>query len=225
VKHIAESRKPTVAPAPLYHAPCAFNRLGVSKDVCESTTRIPCRNLKCSATNCTSGSRACSICVLESHDPQLVIDSHTGLCGHHTNFGIKSKAPPRDRAWERLHPILEEVETKSEKPILAPEEKGPQKRKRRCKLEVPEPTDLNAKVSFLSPRRLEILKLVMAGMSDKEMGMQLLMQTNNVCIQVSVILKFFEVPKSTEFGQRAGSARRQHLVDLLTPLNHELLSP
>jgi len=61
----------------------------------------------------------------------------------------------------------------------------------------------NADGHTLTPRQIEVLKLLTEGLSNKAIGNQLEMAENTVRVHVSAILKFLEVKNRTEAGVAA----------------------
>jgi len=61
----------------------------------------------------------------------------------------------------------------------------------------------NAEGQTLTPRQIEVLKLLAGGHSNKAIGTQLAMAENTVRVHVSAILRFLEVNNRTEAGVAA----------------------
>jgi len=61
----------------------------------------------------------------------------------------------------------------------------------------------NAEGQTLTPRQVEVLKLLAGGHSNKAIGTQLAMAENTVRVHVSAILRFLEVNNRTEAGVAA----------------------
>ena len=89
----ADEKGANEAPAKIFHTPCAFNPIGVSKDVCMSITGVISQNAGCCAINCTSSARACKACLLQNGVPLRVSDPGSGLCAFHVENGPGATRP------------------------------------------------------------------------------------------------------------------------------------
>jgi ParB/RepB/Spo0J family partition protein len=96
----------------MYFAPCAFNREGVTEQVCETTSAVVSRNRTCCQVNCASQARACRVCVLQPGKPARVSDRQSGLCEFHKVHGEAAVRPPA--------PVLPPFGSRAKTPIQLP---------------------------------------------------------------------------------------------------------
>lgn len=107
----------------VFHAPCAFNPNGATKEMCMRMTRVARHNQDgCCAINCTSTLRICRKCVTENPNPQVAIDPVTGLCAAHSAGGDKEpqqrlRRPTPDVAARRRIAVPQQRSAPAPKPV------------------------------------------------------------------------------------------------------------